>query len=156
MTTVADFTRLASQRTWDKDVVVWLGPESSLLAALPAGLERHSLDLLDLLDEKALPDSEEDAAVLLRRALRQRLTELAPSGGQRRVLIVKSAGLLVRYCLGLTEFFDWFCGDHGLAVVLVEATPEKLSLPVGIDCRARTLVDYFYRPDLAKHLVVAL
>jgi hypothetical protein len=153
--TVADFTRLASQRTWDKDVVVWLGPESSLLEALPAGLDRQAVDLLDLLDEKALPDAEADAALLLRRSLRQRLTELAPSGGQRRIVIVKSAGLLVRCDLGLREFFDWFCGDHGLAVVLIEATPNNIGLPPGIECRPRVLVDYFHRPDLAKHLIVA-
>lgn len=155
MKTAADFTRLASQRTWDKDVVVWVGPESSLLAALPAGLDRQVVDLLDLLDEKALPDAEADAALLLRRALRQRLTEMAPSGGHRRIVVVKSAGLLVRYDLGLREFFDWFCSDHGLAVVLIEATPTKFGLPPGIECRPRTLVDYFHRPDLAKHLVVA-
>jgi len=140
-------------------------PRSALLLALPAGPDRRALDLLDLLDEKSLPDSEEDAAILLRRALRQRLIELAPSGGQRRVLIVKSAGLLVRYDLGLKEFFDWFCGDHGLAVVLIEATPDRLSLPAGIECRPRALADYFHRPDLAlewleqqarPHLKVAL
>lgn len=156
MKTVADFTRLASQRTWDKDVVVWLGPESSLLAALPAGLDRQAVDLLDLLDEKALPDAEADAALLLRRALRQRLTELAPSGGQRRIVIVKSAGLLVRYNLGLRDFFECFWSDHGLAVVLIEAIPSTIGLPPGIECRPRVLVDYFHRPDLARHLIVAL
>ena len=155
MKTVAEFTRLVSQRTWDKDVVVWIGAEASLLAALPAGVDRRVVDLLDVLDEKALPDSEEEAAGVLRRALRQRLLELKPSAGQRRVVIIQSAGLLVRYNLGLKEFFDWFCGDHGLAVILVEATPDKIGLPIGIECRPRVLVDYFHRPDLAKHLIVA-
>lgn len=154
MKTPADFTRLASQRTWDKDVVVWLGLRCWQRCP-PARIARRWICWTSWTEGPAR-DAEADAALLLRRALRQRLTELAPSGGQRRIVIVKSAGLLVRYDLGLREFFDWYCGDHGLAVVLIEATPNKIGLPPGIECRPRVLVDYFHRPDLARHLIVAL
>ncbi|MGI8601812.1 MAG: hypothetical protein ACR2OZ_02305 [Verrucomicrobiales bacterium] len=153
MKTVSDFTRLASQRTWDKDVAVWLGPESSFTAALPGGstVGILTLDLLDLFNEAALPDSEDDVVHFLRRALRERLSSVAPPLGHRRILVVKSVGLLVRYNLGLKEFFDWFCGDRGLVVLLIEGTPEKVELPSEIECHPRAIVDYFDRPDLAKH-----
>lgn len=153
----ADFKTLASQRTWDKDVAVWVGPESSLTAALPGGsnVAVIALDLLDLFDEAALPDSEDDVVHFLRRGLREKLISLAPPTGERRILIVKSAGLLARYNLGLKEFFDWFCGDRGLVVLLIEATPEKVELPSEIECHPRAIVDYFDRPDLAKHCFTA-
>jgi hypothetical protein len=156
MNTKTEFTKLASQRTWDKDVVVWLGSEASLNAALPGlkGLDSASLDLLDLLPEE-LPDSDDEIANLLRAALRQKLKGIQPAPGQRRILVVKSAGLLARYTLGLREFFEWFCSDRAMVVLLVEAIPDKIRLPAGIDCRPRLMLDYFHRPDLAKHLIVA-
>jgi hypothetical protein len=134
-------------------VAVWLGPASSLTAALPVGSNVAGivLDILDLFDEGALPDSEDDVVYFLRRALREKLVSLAPPTGERRILIVKSAGILARYNLGLKEFFDWFCGDRGLVVLLIEATPEKVELPSEIECHPRVIVDYFDRPDLAKH-----
>ncbi len=153
MKAVSDFKTLASQRTWDKDVAVWVGPESSVTAALAGGSNAAvvPLDLLDLFDEGALPDSEDDVVTFLRKALREKLVSLAPPTGQRRILIVKSAGILARYNLGLREFFDWFCGDRGLVVLLIEATPEKVELPSEIECHPLAIVDYFDRPDLAKH-----
>ncbi len=149
----ADFTRFASQRTWDKDVALWLGPESALNSAILAvsGVSTVDLDLLDLFDESSLPDSEDDVIHFFRHALRKKLVSIAPSIGQRRILVVKSAGLLVRYNLGLREFFDWFCGDRGLAVLLIEGTPEKLDLPSEIECHPRAIVNYFDRSDLAKN-----
>jgi len=156
--TSSDFTRFASQRTWDKDVAVWLGPESALRAALPSvsTVAADTLDLLDLFDETALPDSEDDVVQCLRRALREKLLSFAPVADHRRILIVKSVGLLVRYNLGLKEFFDWFCGDRSLAVLLVEAIPERVELPSEVECHPRTIVDYFDRPDLAKHCFSAV
>ena len=153
MKTASDFALLVSQRNWDKDAVVWHGPESAMMAALPvaAGGLVTMLDLLDLFDEAIIPDSEDDLVQFFRRALREKLSSLAPVTGQRRILIVKSAGLLVRYNLGLKEFFDWFCGDRGLAVLLVESSPDKIELPPEIECRPRALLDYFVRPDLAKN-----
>jgi hypothetical protein len=157
LNTKAEFIRLASQRTWDKDVVVWCGPEASLMAALPVlpGLTWQTMDLLDLLKEEAIPDSDEEVATLLRRTLGKKLPEIAPTAGQRRILIVKSAGILVRYNLGLREFFDWFCSDRAMVVLLAEQSAEKIGFPVGIEYRARLLPEYFHRPDLAKHLFVA-
>lgn len=127
------------------------------MAALPVlpGLTSQTMDLLDLVQEDAIPDSDEEVATLLRRALGKKLPEIAPTSGQRRILIVKSAGILVRYNLGLREFFDWFCSDHAMVVLLAEETPEKIAFPGSIECRARLLPEYFYRPDLAKHLIVA-
>ena len=157
MKTISDFKALAAQRTWDKDVAVWVGPESSLTAALAGGSSGVAipLDLLDLFDEAALPDSEDDVVYFLRKALREQLVSLAPPTGERRILIVKSPGILARYNLGLKEFFDWFCGDRGLVVLLIEATPEKVELPSEIECHPRAIVDYFDRPDLAKHCFTA-
>ena len=154
MKTAAEFTELVSRRTWDKDVAVFLGSEAALRAAVPAGSDAAAvltLDLLDLFDEASIPDTEEDMVAFFRRALRQKLSAFSASLGQRRILIVKSAGLLVRYHLGLKEFFDWFVGDRSLVVVLIEDTPRKLELPVEIECSPDTISGYFNRPDLAKH-----
>ena len=79
---------------------------------------------------------------------------MQPKDGQRCILVVKSAGLLVRYNLGLREFFNWFCCDRAMVVLLVEAVPEKIRLPIGIECRPQLIVEYFHRPDLAKHLII--
>ena len=51
---ISDFQILLKQRTWDKDVLLWLGSESSLLNAL-GSTNRVILDLLDLFDLDSLP-----------------------------------------------------------------------------------------------------
>ena len=153
MKTAVDLTRLASQRTWDKDVVVWLGSEAALTAALPKnhGLKYEVIDLLDLLSENAIPDTDEDVATGLRRALKEKLPGISKAAGGRCVLAVKSAGILVRYNLGLREFFDWFDMDRGLVVLLAETRTDNIQLPNNLEWRPRWFIDYFHRPDLAKH-----
>ena len=103
MKPAADFTSLVHQRTWDKDLVLWVGTEASLLAKL--GTVHHvDLDLLDLFDPDHLPMDDDETKSQLARSLRQKLQSLSPGPGHRIVLVVKSIGLLARYDAGVREF----------------------------------------------------
>src|SRR5438105_273482 len=97
-----EFQILMKQRTWDKDVVLWLGPEKSLLDALGSS-NRIIIDLLDLFDTNNLPADDETTRDTLSEQLRQRLRAIPREPSNRIVLVVKSIGLLVRYKLGLKD-----------------------------------------------------
>jgi hypothetical protein len=47
------------------------------------------------------------------------------------VLVVKSIGLLVKYHAGVREFYEWFCGDFAMVVLilngLLNSTESSLS-----------------------------
>ena len=154
----SNFTALASQRNWDKDIAVWVGSTEALRKQLPAGASAPSLeelDLLDLFNEKSLPDSDEDAAQFLHDALRRRLPSLRPSDGRRSMLIVKSVPLLIHFNLGLKGFFDWFCSDRCMVVLVLDGIPEDLRLPAEFEFNARRVVDFLAQPDLAKNVFSA-
>jgi hypothetical protein len=158
MKSASSFSRLASQRNWDKDIAVWVGSTEAVRKHLPVGASApavEELDLLDLFDEKSLPDSDEDAARFLRDALRRRLSLLRPVDGKRCVLMVKSVALLVHFNLGLKEFFDWFCSDRCMVVLMLDGVPEKLHLPAEFEFQPRSIVDYLGQPDLAKNVFAA-
>jgi hypothetical protein len=154
MKTANDLTALLAQRTWDKEVVLWIGAGKELMdtiGAIPHGI----LDLLDLFNEDNLPIDEDETRNVLRLALRNALKSLRV-GGDRLILVVQSAGLLAKYNLGLREFFDWFCGDHWMVILALdgplENLKETLSLPDEIICDADRLVDYFQSPGLIKQI----
>jgi hypothetical protein len=70
---IADLQTFLKQRTWDKDVLLWIGSEKSLLDAL-GSINRVSLDLLDLFELDTLPvddhDTQRDLTERLRHTLR--------------------------------------------------------------------------------------
>ena len=72
MKTAADLGALTRQKTWDKDVVLWVGAEHALLHIL-AQTPYVVLDLLDLFDEECLPMDDEETRVQLLRGLRHQL-----------------------------------------------------------------------------------
>ena len=51
MQTHDELAELVRQRTWDKELVLWFGPESKLLPFL-ATVHVEVLDLLDLFDAR--------------------------------------------------------------------------------------------------------
>ena len=59
MKTAADLGALTRQKTWDKDVVLWVGSEHALLHTL-GQISYTVLDLLDLFDEDCLPMDHEE------------------------------------------------------------------------------------------------
>jgi hypothetical protein len=151
---VADFKVLVQQRTWDKDLLLWLGAEKSLLAALGAN-KYVTLDLLDLFQSENLPIDDEATKDELRRELRERLRNVPKGPDNRTVLVVKSIGLLARYETGLKEFYDWFVGSHTLVVLLMEDVPEKSHWPDEVRCDAKRLVSYFREPGMVKEVYAA-
>ena len=84
-----ELAQLVQQRTWDKELLLWSGPEAKLLPAL-TGVQVETLDLLDLFDSGQLPIDDEAIRLHLSRTLRQRLGAVPRSPGKRTVLIVRS------------------------------------------------------------------
>ena len=145
----ADFTSLVHQRTWDKDLVLWVGTEASLLTKL--GTVHHvDLDLLDLFDPNHLPMDDDETKSQLVHSLRQKLQSLSPGPGRRIVLVVKSIGLLARYDAGVREFYEWFCGDFGMVVLLLDGAAEDLEWPEDVTCAPDRLNQYFTQPGVVK------
>jgi hypothetical protein len=142
---------LLNQRTWDKELVLWLGSEKSLLEAL--GSTKHvELDLLDLFDPDCLPADDEATRDALIAGLRQHLRAIEKGPEDRIVLVVKSTGLLARYKTGLKEFYDWFVGSHTVVTLLLEGLPDHTRLPSEVRCDANRLVRYFEEPGMLKNI----
>jgi hypothetical protein len=154
-----DLRKLLAQKTWDKDIAVWVGPLSSLreiLGGSGQSIVSSELDLLDLVSDQPIPDADEDIGFAIKTRLRAELTKLRPSGAQRQVLVVKSAALLTRYAVGLREFFDWFVGDHAMVILALDGIPPApKTLPAEIELRPDWLLQSLSRPDLAKHVFAA-
>ena len=72
MPTADELVHLVGQRTWDKELNLWLGPESKLLPLLN-GIQVESIDLLDLFDHGTDGNDDDEIRQHLSRALRQRL-----------------------------------------------------------------------------------
>jgi hypothetical protein len=151
MKTAADLAALTRQKTWDKDVVLWVGSEHALLHTL--GQSSHTvLDLLDLFDEDCLPMDEEETQGHLRRSLRCQLQSLQVSSERRTVLIVKSIGLLAWYQTGVREFYEWFCGDFTMVVLLLDGLLEECLWPEEVTCDADRLLKYFDTSGVVKQV----
>lgn len=89
MKTAADLAALFRQRTWDKDVVLWVGSEKALIEAL-SGVSHSVFDLLDLFDEGHLPMDDEETRAQLINGLRRTLRTIETSPERRTVLVVRS------------------------------------------------------------------
>ena len=148
-----ELMKLAKQRTWDKDVVLWVGAESGLLDALK-NVKIAGLDLLDLFDEMNLPMDDEEIRLRLAHELRARLKSIPTGSDNRIALVVKSVGLLARYNIGTSEFYKWFCGDFAMVVLLLDGLPEQTEWPDEIECDGNRLLNYFREPNVVKHVFV--
>jgi hypothetical protein len=151
MKTAADLAALTRQKTWDKDVVLWVGSEHALLHTL-GQLSSTVLDLLDLFDEDRLPMDHEETQAHLRRGLRRQLQSLQIGSERRTVLIVKSIGLLARYHTGVREFYEWFCGDYAMVVLLLDGLLEERLWPEEVLCNTDSLLKYFDMPGVVKQV----
>ena len=149
MKTASDLRAILTQRTWDKEVLVWLGSEKSLLEAM-GSVKSIPLDLLDLFDVDNLPIDDDETKDALRSRLRSQLKVLPKGPDNRTVLLVKSVGLLARYGVGLKEFYDWFVGSFAMVVLLLENTSGKTDWPDEVHFDARRLLDYFAEPGMVK------
>jgi hypothetical protein len=169
MQTIDELAQLVQQRTWDKELVVWFGPESKLLPALTA-VQVETLDLLDLfttwpgLSETGTGVSEirphvgpvsqltedDDIRQYLTRSLRKWLQSLDRPGGKRTALLVRSAALLARYRVGVRDFYEWFCDDFSMVILLVERPAAEEQWPEEVECNPNRMVEYFSENDMTK------
>ncbi len=69
---LAELIQLAGQRTWDKELVLWVGTEAQLAPAL-AGVHVEELDLLDLFDGPPARIDDNEVGRFLSRSLKKRL-----------------------------------------------------------------------------------
>lgn len=141
MSETNELSQLMGQRTWDKELNLWVGPERELRALLE-GVKLETLDLLDLIVGD-FPADDDDMRKYLAHAIRQHVKSISRVRGQRMVLIVLSAGLLARYGVGVREFYDWFCDDFSMVFLVVEGRCSDLHCPDEIECRPNQLIDYF-------------
>ena len=151
MKTAADLGTLTRQKTWDKDVVLWVGTEHALLHIF-AQIPYVVLDLLDLFDEECLPMDDEETRVQLLRGLRHQLQSFQVGPERRTVLVVKSIGLLARYHAGVREFYEWFCGDFAMVVLILDGLPDERVWPEEVACDADRLLKYFHEPGVVKQV----
>ncbi|MCY2987032.1 MAG: hypothetical protein NTY19_04090 [Planctomycetota bacterium] len=149
MQAIEELVQLLRQRTWDKELLLWSGPEAKLLPAL-TGLQAETLDLLDLFDPAQLPIDDDEIRLHLCRSLRRRLQAVDRAPGKRTVLIVRSAGLLARYRAGVREFYEWFCDDFSMVILLVEGPYADEDWPDEVDGKSDRLIDYFMDPGMIK------
>ena len=149
MKAASDLAAVARQRTWDKELVLWLGTEDGLRKAL-APLAVEVLDLLDLFDEDDLPMDDEDTRERLVRGLRGALRGQRPGADRRVVLALKSIGLLARYRTGLNALYDWFLGDFAMAVLLLEPPMEQIPWPEEVRCDPDRLLEWFTQSESIK------
>ncbi len=149
-----ELAQLLCQRTWDKELNLWVGPEQQLLALLD-GVRHETLDLLDLI-EGDVPADDDDIRRYLAQAIRNRLKSISRERGQRMVLIVLSAGLLARYGVGVREFYEWFCDDFSMVFLVVEGRCSEMHWPEEVECHPNQLIDYFKKTSglIKRQLVV--
>ena len=142
---------LVKSRAWDKEILLWAGSEKSLQQAL--GPETFILlDLLDLFDPSNLPPDEDTTRDQLRDRLRSHLKEIHSGPDNRVILVVKSIGLLARYSVGLTMFYDWFVGSFALVILLLEGGQETTEWPEEVRCESNRLLKYFCEPGMVKEV----
>jgi hypothetical protein len=141
MLETAELSQLVCQRTWDKELNLWVGPEIQLREKL-AGVRVETLDLLDLIERDAA-SVDDDVRLHLTHAIRQHLKSFARERGERVVLIVRSAALLASYGVGVREFYEWFCDDFSMVFLLVEGRCSYVEWPEEVECHPNQLIDYF-------------
>jgi hypothetical protein len=141
----AQLASLLQQRTWDKEVALWVGPEAALLNLIGA-VPHSTLDLLDLFDEDKLPMDDDETRQQLAASLASRLRAMPTGADHRLVLIVKGIGLLARYGVGLREFYEWFCGDFSMVVLVLDGLVDDTTWPEEVFCDSDRLPTYFQEP----------
>ena len=94
----------------------------------------------------------EETQAHLRRSLRHRLQSLQVGSERRTVLIVKSIGLLARYHAGVREFYEWFCSDFAMVVLLLDGLLEERLWPEEVICDTDSLLTYFDTPGVVKQV----
>lgn len=152
MNGVAELKNLLRQKTWDKEVVLWLGSDAALKSELSA-CNAQELDILDLFDPNNLPANDEVARDHLITSLRKYLQGLQPSARSKIVLVVRSGGLLARYNLGLKSFYDWFCGDFGMVIITLARGADKMAWPAAVVFDDDRLYDYFTGIDMCSRVI---
>lgn len=151
MKPAAQLHALIGSRTWDKELVMWVGSEKTLHQALGSA-KCVVLDLLDLFDLGNLPADDESTRDQLRDRLRDKLRAIQRGPDNRVILVVKSIGLLARYNVGLTAFYDWFIGDFTMVVLLLDGGTEKVDWPEEVRCEGNRLLSYFSEPGMVKEV----
>jgi hypothetical protein len=154
MQTHDELTNLLRQRTWDRELILWFGAESKVLPFL-TGVQVEILDLLDTFDPAALPVDEDEVRLHLSQSLRKSLQSIPRKANKRTALIVRSAGLLARYRVGVQDFYNWFCDDFSMVILLVEGRCSESVWPDEVECASDRLVEYFTKSDLIKRLIEA-
>ena len=144
-----ELVQLAAQRTWDKELILWVGSEAKLLSAF-TGVHSDTLDLLDLFDGPPQPIDDDAVRQHLSRSLKKYLRAIPRVSCKRTVLIVRSAALLSRYRVGVREFYDWFCDDFSMVVLLVEGICAEVDWPDEVHCDSKRILDYFAEAAMVK------
>ena len=85
-------------------------------------------------------------------ALRDRLKDIQHGPDSRVILVVKSVGLLARYSVGLTVFYDWIIGSFAAVILLLEDTKERIEWPEEVRCESDRLLRYFSEPGMVKEV----
>ena len=151
MKSAAQLQAVISQRTWDKELLLWIGSEKSLTESL-ASAQYRVLDLLDLFDVDNLPGDDEETREQMLDRLRDHLKAIPKGAESRTILVVKSIGLLARYNVGLKAFYDWFMGDFTMVVLLLDGGTEKVDWPDEVRCEGNRLLGYFSGPGMVKEI----
>ena len=162
MKSAAHLQALAGSRTWDKELVMWVGSEKDLHQALGVA-KSIPLDLLDLFDPENLPADDEATGHQLRDQLQRHLRAIPRGPTDRVVLIIKSIGLLARYNIGLKAFYDWFIGDAWLRKIaqdavafasnlLLDGGVETKDWPEEVRCEGNRILGYFSQPGMVKEV----
>lgn len=142
MQVTEELSKIVQQRTWDKELLLWLGSESSLQSAL-ASVHVEVVDLLDLFDYGSIPIDDDEIRRHLSRTLQHRLKTIQRTPGERTALIIRSAGILARYRVGVQDFYNWFCNDFSMVILLVEGRCIDKTWPDYIECNTDRLIEYF-------------
>jgi hypothetical protein len=141
-----------AQRTWDKEIILWVGREIDLLAAIN-GAQIEVLDLLDLFNPSSLPNDDEETRDVLTRKLRAKLQSIPRGPEQRVVLVVKSVGLLARYDIGVKELYDWFIGSFTMVILVLEPTSTGIDWPEDVECETGRILHYFTTTGAVKQIL---
>jgi hypothetical protein len=151
MNAIEQVKALVPQGSWDKEIILWVGPEIDLLGAIN-GAQIEALDLLDLFNPSRLPIDDDDTRDVLTRTLRAKLQSI-PRGPEQLVLVVKSVGLLARYSVGLKELYDWFIGSFTMVILVLESTSTGIDWPEDVQCETGRIQHYFTTLGSVKQIL---
>ncbi len=70
-------------------------------------------------------------------------------------MIVRSAALLARYRVGVREFYEWFCDDFCMVILLIEGLCDAVEWPDEVECDSKRILDYFTEAGMVKRQFAA-